>query len=173
MEKRWDECILWLTWLSRIGALGTTWIYDRKTLKEEIELEGLACLHWAMGGVSIGIHFWAAACMSEAWNWQRLKRSQLWLLTSPKFQSPTVPDPFFLSLRAKMLLSSFLLAGKTNWSSLSHVRRCTPPELKIETAGSSRQLKASRLRGVPHSAARLLEIPFHQFYQRLHVSTLP
>jgi hypothetical protein len=58
------------------------------------------------------------------------------------------------------LWDTFLLAGKPNSSSLAHVWRWTPPELKIEPAGPSKQLKAFRLRGVPHSAARLLEIPF-------------
>lgn len=77
-----------------------------------------------------------------------LKLSQQWLADLTQVPIPALPDPLFLSLRAKMFLCSFLLAGKTNWSSLTHVRRYTPPELKIETAGLSRQLKVSGLRGV-------------------------
>lgn len=43
-----------------------------------------------------------------------LKLSQQWLADLTQVPSPTLPDPFFLSLRAEMLPSSFLLAGKTS-----------------------------------------------------------
>jgi hypothetical protein len=52
--------------------------------------------------------------MSEAWNWQHLKLSQQWLADLTQVPSATLLDPFFLSLKAKVIQSSFLLAEKTN-----------------------------------------------------------
>lgn len=138
VDKNW--CYWWYTEAMRMR--GKLLLWKRKSSWRNwgtfVELGGVSKLGFISEQLLV--------CQRLGIGLVNLKLSQQWLADLTQVPSPTLPDPFFLSPRAKMLLSSLLLVEKTNWSSLAHVRRCTPPELKIETAGPCRQLKASRLK---------------------------